>query len=109
MWALSLDPVRPTAETAAECMAAVEGAGTEPGYPLGMKPLVVIRTNNDSPAYRKLQARLVALSRDSKQVIAERSTHMVIVDQPEVIVAAIREVLRRSAIVTCFGSDGAAG
>lgn len=91
-WALSLGPIRPTADTAAECAEAVERTSMLP-YPLGMRPLVVISTNNDSPAYQRLQARLLNLSRDHKQIVAERSTHMILVDAPETVVTAICEVV----------------
>jgi pimeloyl-ACP methyl ester carboxylesterase len=93
MWALSRGPARPTGDTAAECNEVVDGVTPAQPYPLGMKPLVVISTHNGSPAYQKLQTKLLALSRDSKQVVAEHSTHMVIVDAPETIVAAIGEVV----------------
>ncbi|MGJ5815992.1 alpha/beta fold hydrolase [Paludibaculum fermentans] len=91
-WALSRAPIRPTVETAEECAAAVAAASTRP-YPLGSRPLVVISTNNASPAYQALQASLLELSRDHKQTIAGASTHMVIIDAPETIVTAIAEVV----------------
>ena len=94
MWALSLGPARPGADTVAECTSAVEGSTAAQLYPLGTRPLVVISTNNGSPAYQELQTKLVALSHDSKQMVAEHSTHMVIVDAPETIVTAIGEVVK---------------
>ncbi len=91
-WAMSGNPLRPNGETLAECTTAVEKA--EKPDPLGAKPLLVISTNNDSPAYQQLQTRLLHLSRDSKHRIAEHSTHMVLVDDPEVIVTAIEDVVQ---------------
>jgi pimeloyl-ACP methyl ester carboxylesterase len=88
-WAMSRNPLRPTPEAAAECAAEVDKE-TEG---LGAKPLIVISTNYDSPEYRELQTRLLHLSRDAKQIMAENSTHMVIVDQPETIVNGIEDVL----------------
>jgi pimeloyl-ACP methyl ester carboxylesterase len=88
-WAMSRNPLRPTPEAAAECAAEVENAP-----PLGTKPLVVISTNNNSPGYAELQTRLLRLSRNAKQLIADHSTHMVIVDQPETIVTAIDDVVK---------------
>jgi pimeloyl-ACP methyl ester carboxylesterase len=88
-WAISRNPLRPTPEAAAECAAQVENASS-----LGTKPLVVISTSNDSPGYADLQSHLLRLSRNAKQLIADHSTHMVIVDQPETIVTAIEDVLQ---------------
>ncbi len=93
-WAMSRNPLRPTPENAAECAAEVDKETRGQTNPLGARPLVVISTNYDSPGYRQLQAQLLGLSRNAKQIMAERSTHMVIVDQPETIVAAIEDVLQ---------------
>jgi pimeloyl-ACP methyl ester carboxylesterase len=93
LWAMSAHPLRPTAETAAECIAAVDNATKQRPYPLGEMPLVVISTAIDSPNYRNLQAKLLTLSHDSSQIIAENSSHMVIVDEPEVIISAIHRVV----------------
>ncbi|MBV9500654.1 MAG: alpha/beta hydrolase [Acidobacteriaceae bacterium] len=92
-WAMSNHPARPTAETAAECVAAVERATNGQTFPLGDKPLIVIQTRNDALNYAKLQSKLMALSRDSQLATAEDSTHMVIIDRPDVIVSAIRRVV----------------
>jgi pimeloyl-ACP methyl ester carboxylesterase len=88
-WALSENPVRPDYEMAQDCfsdLAAVTGKST---FPLGDMPLIVISTPNESPGYPKLQAKLLALSRNSKHIIAWNSTHMVLIDQPEVITESI--------------------
>lgn len=94
LWAMSLDPVRPTAEAAAECIAAVESVTKKRAYPLGGMPLIVVSTTYDAPNYRSLQTELLSLSHDSRHFIAENSTHMVIIDQPEIIVTAIQKVVR---------------
>ena len=52
-----------------------------------------ISTTNQSRGYAELQAKLLSLSRNSKQAIAERSFHMVIIDQPEIVVSAIADVV----------------
>jgi pimeloyl-ACP methyl ester carboxylesterase len=57
---------------------------------LGAMPLAVVSTALQSPVYRELQARLVALSHNSRQIIAEKSGHGVIIDDPEVVIRAIR-------------------
>jgi hypothetical protein len=86
-WAMSKNPERPGAETVSECSTAL-GQAT-----LGDKPLVVVRTNNDTPGYEELQAKLLALSRNSRQVVAESSSHMVIVDEPQIIVSSVRKMV----------------
>ena len=93
-WAMAQHPIRPTDETVAECTGEVEKETGNAAYPLGARPLIVISTPNDSTEYQRLQARLLLLSRDAKQVIAERSSHMVIVDAPDTIAGAIEEVVR---------------
>ena len=91
-WAMSIHPLQPTMEMAAECSVAVESTAKGQAYPFDNRPLIVIRTNNDLPAYEKLQAKLLALSHNSKQVVAGKSSHMVIIDEPEVVTAGIRRV-----------------
>jgi hypothetical protein len=74
-------------EAAEECIAAV---GV---HSLGSMPLVVISTVHHPPSYAKPQTELLALSRNSKQLVADKSFHAVAIDQPEVIITAIREVV----------------
>ncbi len=93
LWAMSAHPVRPTSAAAAECFASIDKATQKDQYPLRDMPLVVISTTYDSPNYRKLQSSLLSLSRDSRQMVAENSSHMVIIDNPGVIVSAIRQVV----------------
>jgi len=92
-WAMSSDPLRPTAESAADCSAVLEDGAPTQSFPLGNRPLVVIRTSNELPGYEQLQAKLLSLSRNSKQVLAEDSTHMVIIDRPDVVTNSIRRVV----------------
>jgi len=91
-WATSLHPALPTAETAVKCVSEVEAAEKRPD-PLGNTPLVVVSTANDSPNYPKLQKKLLALSHNSLQLIADQSFHSVEIDQPEVVIRAIQEVV----------------
>ena len=93
LWAMSANPLRPTVEMAAEGIAAVENATRRSPYPLAEMPLIIVSTANDSPNYLRLQAKLLSLSRNSEQFVAENSSHMVIVDEPEVIVSAIHAVV----------------
>jgi len=66
---------------------------------LGEMPLVVLSrgmAEGDSRGedeHRRDQAALVALSRKGRQVMAVRSGHHVPIDEPELVVAGIREVL----------------
>jgi pimeloyl-ACP methyl ester carboxylesterase len=91
-WAESLKPVLPTVETAEDCLSQLKGTNRDP-HPFGNAPLLVVSTHNDHPNYKKLQIELLSLSNRSKQLVAERSFHSVEIDQPEVVVHAIRQVL----------------
>lgn len=94
-WAMSTNPVRPTAQAAAECISEVAAATHNRPYPLGNMPLIVISTANDSRNYQTLQTKLLALSRNARHIIAENSSHMVIVDEPQVIVSAVQRIVDR--------------
>jgi pimeloyl-ACP methyl ester carboxylesterase len=91
-WALSVHRLRPTVEAAAECEAAVESRTKDQPYPFGDRPLIVIRTNNRASGYEELQTKLLLLSRNNKLVLAGNSSHMVIIDEPDVVIASIRQV-----------------
>jgi pimeloyl-ACP methyl ester carboxylesterase len=92
-WALSIHSLRPTPEMAAECFSEVERATDKDSFPLGDKPLAVVSTTYDSPSYRELQRHLLLLSRNSAQFVAENSSHMIIIDEPEVVINAIERVV----------------
>jgi pimeloyl-ACP methyl ester carboxylesterase len=91
-WALSENPVRPGYEMAEDCFSDLATVTGKSPFPLGDMPLVVISTPNETPGYPKLQAKLLALSRNSKHIIAWNSTHMVLIDQPEVITETVIKV-----------------
>lgn len=91
-WAMSLNPKLPTWDSAQDCLAQLRSAAPGP-YPLGDLPLVVVSTSNQARGYAGLQAALLALSHRSTQMMAEKSFHAVEIDQPEVVVAAIRKVV----------------
>ncbi len=62
---------------------------------LSNKPLIIItaeETNKD-PSWQAYQKELVALSNLGKQIIAKKSSHMVNVDKPEIIVRAIKQII----------------
>ena len=91
-WAMSLHPKLQTWDTVEDCLAQLRVAAAGP-FPLGDKPLVVVSTGNQSPGYDRLQASLLALSRHSTQMKAEKSFHSVEIDQPDVVAAAMRRVV----------------
>lgn len=91
-WALSVS-TRPTPEDASLCFSEVDQAEQNRPFPLGHTPVAVVSTLYDSPQYRQLQGKLLALSHNSTQFIADHSTHMVIIDQPETVIKAIQHVL----------------
>lgn len=86
-WAMSLNPKLPNIETAEDCLGQLAS-----GDSLGRKPLAVVSTANDHPNYKKLQEQLLALSTRSRQFLADRSFHSVEIDQPDVVLAAVRWV-----------------
>jgi pimeloyl-ACP methyl ester carboxylesterase len=86
-WADSLRPEMPSVEVARECSGRVEGKT------LGDKPLVVVSTSNDAPNYAPLQAKLLALSSNRRQLVAAKSFHAVQIDEPDVVVRAVRIVV----------------
>jgi len=91
-WAASLNPKLPTWETAEDCLAQLKADAPGP-YPLGNMPLVVVSTGNQARGYDRLQNALLALSHHSIHMLAELSFHSVEIDQPEVAIAAIRQVV----------------
>jgi pimeloyl-ACP methyl ester carboxylesterase len=92
-WAMGLPLIRPTPESAAECESAIQNLTRGEINPLGTIPLVVISTGNDSPNYDALQKRLLSLSRTSRQAVASDSSHMVILDQPQIVIDSVRDVI----------------
>jgi pimeloyl-ACP methyl ester carboxylesterase len=91
-WAAARKPAPPTAETAEDCVSQLASAAQNP-HPLGNRPLIVISTGNDSPGYAELQRKLLLLSMNSKQLMAEKSFHSVEIDQPEVVIRGIRDAV----------------
>jgi pimeloyl-ACP methyl ester carboxylesterase len=92
-WALSENPIQPDYEMAKDCFADLAMVTGKSRFPLGDMPLAVISTGNETPSYLKLQTDLMALSHRSEHVIAWNSTHMVLLDEPEVITGAILKMV----------------
>ena len=86
---------RTNAEIIPRCLAEADSIAEERSHPLDDKPLVDVSTDmNRSPNYIGLQANLLSLSQNSKEIIAERSGHFVIIDRPDVVIDAIGQVVR---------------
>lgn len=69
-------------------------------YPLGDKPLIVLsrgRPDADNAEaeeeHKRNQQELLGLSRSARQVIAKNSGHEIMLDEPHLVVEAIRQVL----------------
>lgn len=87
-----------------QCVAAADAIAKEHSHPFGDKPLVDVSTDMGTQvpdysgsvgrSYAKLQADLLSLSQDSKQMIAEKSGHFIIIDRPEVVVDAISQAVQ---------------
>jgi pimeloyl-ACP methyl ester carboxylesterase len=71
-----------------ECIGDVDLATQNRANPMGAKPLIVV----SAQATEFLHA-LLGISSNSKQVIAANSGHYVMVDRPDVVIGAIREVV----------------
>jgi pimeloyl-ACP methyl ester carboxylesterase len=97
LWAVSqpnyADARRSEFEYLAEEVALIHLDRSKREYPLGERPLIVLtRGKNANAGHQKLQADLVNLSRNSKQVIAQKSDHHIQLDDPELVTNAIRQV-----------------
>jgi hypothetical protein len=67
----------------------------EHDHSFGDKPLIDVSTNeNNSLDYAKLQSELLSLSHNSKQLVAEKSGHFVIIDRPDAVIDAISQVVQ---------------
>jgi len=81
-------------EMTPECVAEADTITKEHSQPLGDRPLVDVSTDNGAPEYAELQTKLLSLSRNSKQIVAEKSGHFVIIDRPDAVTDAIRSVVQ---------------
>ena len=91
-WAAARRPVPDHALAADDCESRMPSAAFG-ARSLGGMPLVVVSTANQALGYAALQSQLLALSINSAQMRANRSFHSVEIDQPEVVVQAIRKVV----------------
>ncbi len=72
-----------------ECDADVSTATQNRTAPLGSKPFIALSTQ----ASEELHKDLLKLSTSSKQVTAENSGHYIMIDRPDAVIAAIRDVV----------------
>jgi pimeloyl-ACP methyl ester carboxylesterase len=75
-----------------ECSSDVEAESGNKTVPFSDKPLIVLRTATSNLGYEDLQKSLLALSTNSKEVLAENSGHLIMVDRPDLVISAIRDV-----------------
>jgi pimeloyl-ACP methyl ester carboxylesterase len=98
-WAMGLArnqmALRTNANINPACFSDAEAIVQKHPHPLGNKPLVDVSTDEErNPGYVKLQTELLSLSQDSKEIIAEKSSHFVIIDRPDVVIDAISRVVQ---------------
>ena len=91
------------AEMMPQCVAEADAITKEQPHPLGDKPLVDVSTDMGTKhvgtiniEYVALQTRLLSLSKNSKQIVAENSGHFIMIDRADVVVDAISQVVRSS-------------
>jgi pimeloyl-ACP methyl ester carboxylesterase len=75
---------------APECAAEVERVSRANAQTLAAKPLIVL-SQPFSPA--ELQAQLLSMSSNNKQIVAENSGHYIMIDRPDIVITAIRDVV----------------
>jgi pimeloyl-ACP methyl ester carboxylesterase len=75
-----------------QCFADADAALEKQDHPLGDKPVVDVDTRDSAGA--ALQKTLLALSTNSKEMVAEKSGHFVIIDRPDVVIDAIQQAVQ---------------
>jgi pimeloyl-ACP methyl ester carboxylesterase len=86
-----------------DCVAQADAIGKDQSHPLGDKPLVDISAGNAPPIpaaeqwrtkYTELHSKLLSMSVNSKELVAENSGHFIIIDRPDVVIDAIGLVVQ---------------
>ncbi len=98
-WAKSLPRNRiasqSNVEVVQQCLSEAASIDKEHLHPLGDRPLVDVSTDEDRNSdYVEFQTKLLSLSQNSKEIIAARSSHYVIIDRPGAVIDATSQVLR---------------
>jgi pimeloyl-ACP methyl ester carboxylesterase len=109
LWANSLPgyskALERTIAMAPECDSEVEAASRNQTSPLSTKPLIVVsQINSYGQAYADLQNKLLSLSLNSEQLVAENSGHLIPIDRPDVVISSIREVVAAARNHTKLGT-----
>ena len=99
LWAMSQTrnqtALQTNMQTSQECTALADASLKEHIHPLGDTPLVDVSQDEfRAPEYDEFQAKLLSLSQNSKQIVAEKSGHFIIIDRPDVVVDAVRQVVQ---------------
>jgi len=99
LWAMSQTrnqtALQTNMQTSQECTALADATPKEHIHPLGDKPLVDVSQDEfRAPEYDEFQAKLLSLSQNSKQIVAEKSGHFIIIDRPDVVIDAVRQVVQ---------------
>ena len=82
-------------EMMAGCVQQADAIIKEQTHPLGDKPLVDVSTDQHrSPDYVNFQRLLLSISQNSKELVAENSSHLVIIDRPDVVIDGIRQAVQ---------------
>jgi pimeloyl-ACP methyl ester carboxylesterase len=88
-----------------DCIDQADAVIKDQSHPFGDKPLVDVIASDTPPLpppvaehwhikYAELQTKLLSLSRNSKQLVAENSGHFIIIDRPDVVIDAISQVVQ---------------
>jgi len=93
LWAAPGAAALQTNEIVTECLKQGDELLRSRPAALGELPLVVVSNPLRVPIYTDLQSDLLKLSSNSRHIIAGKSGHGVIVDEPEVVIRAIRLVV----------------
>jgi hypothetical protein len=67
-------------------------------FSFGSKPLIVLTagSNDEDPDWQRLQKELATRSSNGKRIVAAGSGHYIQDDRPELVIAAVREVIAQS-------------
>ena len=88
-----------------DCGAQADAIDKNQSHPLGIKPLLDISASNAPPIpapaleqwrmkNTELHNKLLSLSANSKELVAENSGHFIIIDRPDVVIDAISQVVQ---------------
>ena len=88
-----------------DCIERADASIKDQNHPLGNTPVLDVSAGDTPPIppealekwrakYAELQTKLLSLSTNSKQILAENSGHFIIIDRPDVVVDAIRQVVQ---------------